>query len=678
MFKSVLRQALGVLFVLGSASMAVAQDLVFTPESSYHAATYSERYAEDWPEDKGGLLYLFVKNSGNTPQSIVSLSINGKAVAEFPDLHWWRAWPAEITPGAVGWVAIKATGAPLERDATAEVAITAASGAVAKTSVHCAASALHIGNVLPSEDRKILFVYLRNDGDAPVHLATLHLNAADYVIGQDAALQLLGAQDLAPGGLAILKVKRDMPWETLAPLVVRVAAERAGATEYVGAGMRLGDAHFSIGTWSSDLPGDLEAMATACDLAIDCVVTGHDWERNAAMASAYGIRTLSMVNKGDPKSPDTEMIAAQAANTTIAAWMVRDEPELGNKPSSLMLEHNQAFWQRDADTPTYLNLMMTRAFNDYGSIADIACMDHYVQFAPNAISWTGVTRNAVMEEAIAYTDLLKENTEPQRMWTWAQLAASVWGRQPEVWGVHYQFWAHIMGGAKGVLWFKYGPGWENKYTPQINAGRRIMQQFKPVRNLCFYGEPLRNLRSNHEKIIGRTLNSENAVVAVVLNNNQETGGLPIRMRFSIEHVAGEVVVPVPDWIPVEQVMRVTPDDAAPVAYRAVEGGVAIEVSLDEEMGVFIVGRKDSEAPSAAGTPQATVRTPDLLILSWSSATDNYGVRGYTLYRDGERMGEAFTTALVLRGGAAQAGRYSVEAFDAAKNPGPRSAEVVVE
>lgn len=681
--------SIGLRFLMGAVVAVLglsvrAQDLVITPETTYHAATRSTKYTEDWPEDHGGVLYLFVKNNSATPQSVNGINVgetalppSGTETAPEQGVHWWRAWPQEIAPGAVGWVTIKATGAPLAQGSTAELSVSAVSGATAKTTVVCNTPALRLANVLPSADRKTLYVYLRNDGAAEFQLQTLWLNEVSHALAQDPQVQVIGGTALAPGGLAILKVARDTPWPTLAPLSVRVTGTAGDAPVAVGAGLRLGDAHFAIGTWSSDLPKSPDGMAYAREVGIDCAVTGRNWKANADMASTFGIRVLSIVNEGDPKRPSAALIEEQARNSDIAAWMVRDEPELGNKPASLMLAHNQEFWTRDDDTPTYLNLMMMAGYNDYGHIPDIVCMDHYVQFAPNAIAWTGITRNAQMEEAIEYTDLLKTNTEPVRMWTWAQLAASVWDRQPHPWGVHYQFWAHVMGGAKGILWFKYGSGWENKYTPQVDAGRRLMMQFAPVRSACFYGEPLNNLRSENSNLIGRTLNSEHAVVAIVLNNNQESGGLPIRTRFSIASTNGEVTIPVPAWVPVEQVLQITPDGVTPAEHRVEAGCVVVKVALEEEMGVFLVGRKDVEAPTAVSSLQVAVKTPDLTVLTWPPSTDNIGVRHYVVYRDDASVGTTAMPLMQIRGGELPKGNYSVEAVDATGNVGPRSAPVPI-
>lgn len=677
------RVALGVLhvfrfllvLVLGCVS---AGAVVITPETTFHGATRSADYKEEWQDDIGGVLHLFVINDGAVSDSVSSVVLNGKPIGDSAGIRWWRAWPESLAPGGCGWVSIKAVGGPLEQGKDVEVEVRMASGGSAKTTTKCVTPPLRIANVLPSPDSSQLYIYVRNDAGEGIQLVQLLVNEKTYAIGKDPSLTLVGTQELGAGGLAILKLALPTPLPILSPLAVRVSGTRAGNPVHVGAGIRLTEPGFVFGSWSTDLPKDQEGMAYARTLGIDQVVTGRNWAANRKMMEQFFIRAMVSGNGGEPKAPEVPMLQEQSGNPDVSAWMVRDEPDLNGKPSTQMHEHTMAYWRNDRDTPTYLNLAISAGFNEYGPIADIACMDHYVMFAPNCIPWTGATRSAEMEEAIQYTDLLKQNTEPVRMSTWAQLAATVWGRQPLQWGVSYQFWAHVMGGAKGIYWFKYGPGFENKFTPQIQTGQRLVKQFEQVRNLCFYGEPLKNVTAVEERVKGRTLNSEHAVVAVVLNNNYEIGGLPMYTRYSLKPVESRVSVPVPAWVKVEQVTQITPDGPLPVDHAESAGVISFNVALNEDMGVFLIGEKDAAAPGKVSGLNAPMRSSDLLVLSWKAATDNFGVRGYTVYRDGEKLTDVFVPVALLRGVDAKPGSYAVEPFDAAGNRGERTEAIQVQ
>jgi len=645
------------------ADAARAQGLDLLEEYSYHPATRSTFYKEDWPEDSGGVLYGFVKNNGTAADGLAALEINGNPAADYDGIRWWRAWPPTLQPGEVGWFSIKATDAPLAAGAEAKIAWASRLGWRTEATVRCAPVDLRIANVLPSPGMDQLLLYLRNDGSNTLTIASVAINASQWTAASPELEAVGGSFEVPAGGLRILKLRPAASLRALAPLALRVQANAEAGPQTAAVGMRLVQPEFPIGTWSTDLPKEPEAMAFARKVGVDFAMTGLRWEQNAAMRAKFGIRTMHMPSVGDPKQPDVEVIKAQAANTDIAVWMVRDEPDLNGKPSRTMLEHNQEYWNYDAHHPTFLNLMTTAAFNEYGHIADIAGMDHYVMFAPNSIPWTGVTRSAAMEEAIEYTEQLKANTEPHRMWVWAQLAAGVWNRQPLSWGVDYQFWAHVMTGAKGILWFKYGPGTENSYTPQYQEGERLAAQLNAVRTACFYGEPQKNLVSDNPKVIGRTLVSESSVVAIALNNDYEIGGLPVRPRYTQNSSEATLTIPVPAWVPVERVRQITSEGATPVAFENVEGGIQIKAALAEDSLVYLIGQGDTTAPTVPSGLNVAHDTPETVVLAWEASSDDTGTAGYTLYRDGEKVGDFRAPVVVMRGDAIQPGQYTVAAWD---------------
>ncbi|MFJ6672809.1 lytic polysaccharide monooxygenase [Actinosynnema sp. NPDC091369] len=90
---------------------------------------------------------------------------------------------------------------------------------------------------------------------------------------------------------------------------------------------------------------------------------------------------------------------------------------------------------------------------------------------------------------------------------------------------------------------------------------------------------------------------------------------------------------------------------------------------------------DTQAPTAPGTPVATA-TANSVSLSWSAASDNSGVSGYTVYREAGATDVAVatasgTTATVTGLAADTAYQFYVVARDAAGNTSPPSAVVSV-
>ncbi len=84
---------------------------------------------------------------------------------------------------------------------------------------------------------------------------------------------------------------------------------------------------------------------------------------------------------------------------------------------------------------------------------------------------------------------------------------------------------------------------------------------------------------------------------------------------------------------------------------------------------------DTAAPSVPGGLVATAVSPTEVDLGWDPATDDAGVSGYTIYRDGAQVGSVGGTSFsdrTVAGGTSY--RYSVDAYDAAGNHSAPSAE----
>ncbi len=77
---------------------------------------------------------------------------------------------------------------------------------------------------------------------------------------------------------------------------------------------------------------------------------------------------------------------------------------------------------------------------------------------------------------------------------------------------------------------------------------------------------------------------------------------------------------------------------------------------------------DTTPPTAPGAPVAGTTTASSIALSWSAATDNYGVAGYQVYRNGALAGSATGTAYTDTGlQPSTSYSYTVKAKDAAGN-----------
>ncbi len=80
---------------------------------------------------------------------------------------------------------------------------------------------------------------------------------------------------------------------------------------------------------------------------------------------------------------------------------------------------------------------------------------------------------------------------------------------------------------------------------------------------------------------------------------------------------------------------------------------------------------DGQAPGAPGSLSATAAGPTSVQLGWTAATDNVGVAGYNVYRDGALVGTTSALSHLDSGlQPATAYAYELRAYDAAGNVGP--------
>ncbi|MEU9205947.1 glycoside hydrolase family 6 protein [Streptomyces sp. NPDC048332] len=80
------------------------------------------------------------------------------------------------------------------------------------------------------------------------------------------------------------------------------------------------------------------------------------------------------------------------------------------------------------------------------------------------------------------------------------------------------------------------------------------------------------------------------------------------------------------------------------------------------------GGNDTQAPTAPTGVTATAKTSSSVSLSWTASTDNTGVTGYDVFRNGVKVGSSTTTSYTDSGlSASTAYSYTVKAKDAAGN-----------
>lgn len=646
----------------GDPTAATVDGLTFVP------ATWKADYVEEAPyTDDGGLLHVRVDNALTTSDRVTAVTVDGVAVDAVPGLRWWRVWPPAMTPAggdaASSVVTIKAISAPLRADSTVTVRVETERGQVTTRAATLRAARLRIGSAVVSRDRRSVLLFLRNRGTEPLTVSRVGLNDRRWTAGADTGLVAVGGDwAVEPDRVRIVRVDLGAPLADLAPLAISVDATGAvpSGHEHVLAPIRVVEPTWAMGTWNSELPdADADGHRVAKEFLLDQHV-GSARDADIAFADRYRIR-INAQRFSDPAD-----VVARRGERAIRSWLLADEPDLHDdaQNTSASINDRVVQWRGlDPTHPTWVNFAMQRKFNEYGQLPDITGMDHYVICAPNAIALTGSVRLAVMEEAINYGDVLKDNTEPLPMWIWPQLAAG-WSCQPDAWAVSTQFWLSVMAGADGVNWFTWNA--HDRSDPQFAAayaqGTRDARVARQVAGVLTYGEIEASSTSSNPRIRTRTVVGLDAQVVMACNLDYAT--YPPAWAPTWYHLpsSGSITVDVPDWIDPTEVQQVTPSGT--VAAGATVNGrtVTIPVALDDECAVFTVGSPDATAPA---TPTGLNRAePDTL--AWDEGADDRGVAGYRVEHDGVVV--ATTDAAVYRAPeVAAAGTWTVRAVDSAGN-----------
>jgi chitinase len=122
------------------------------------------------------------------------------------------------------------------------------------------------------------------------------------------------------------------------------------------------------------------------------------------------------------------------------------------------------------------------------------------------------------------------------------------------------------------------------------------------------------------------------------------------------------------------IVRLTPNTTYSFTVKAKDGAGNSSASS----AALSVRSGDTISPASVSAVTASNITATSVTLSWQGSSDNYGVTGYTIYRDGVAVGSSETTSFVLNGlTAGTSYSLTVKAYDAAGNLSAGSATVAV-
>jgi hypothetical protein len=693
--------AFSILF--GTVAAAHGQSVSIADGSSFHRAVVGQKYGvlEGDPAtvDNGGVLYVFVQNADDEPDGIDSITVyNGVGEMVVPD--GWLVWPPVMddSNGQMSTVTIKGVEAPLAEGEAVSVVVHSINGA--RDSIFIPAletPAVRLANAIPSQDGETLFLYLRNDGDEYADVQGVFINDQWFDVTTDGTFSSLDeSMGLDPGEMGIYDITAALDLSRTAPLAIRlqyvVGGIFNGQTHWVSAGIRVVSPDLPIGSWhSSGLnPENEEGRKRLRRIGVEMLHGPGNPNFMADGFQRYHISTIREPNFGDPF--DANLPANEIANLGqqgfIKVWSVDDEPDLNSKPIDEQLLKAKAYRDNDPTTNTYVNLAVQKKYQRYGYYTDIVGMDHYAApSAPNVIPLTNVPvvgRMSEAEEALEYSDVLKWNTEPRRNWSWVQLAGSVWDHQAHPAAINYQFWAHFMAGAKGLEYFVAQSNTANNFPEQWNEGVTCFKEWKQIRNLCLYGEPvLTGTVTSNEDALARTLVGPEGMVVIVLNNTVRfTGNSLTGFNTLFDPVSYNVEFDMPEWLTGVSAYMLTDSTRIPVNMQQLGNGrvrITPPAQLNARSHVFVIGLEDTEAPNAIeGLNVAEYIDSANYTFSWKEPWDNVGVQGYNVYFNNVLVDRTHAPIYELKDQAlACSGYWKFAAYDNSGNIGPADSVLLV-
>jgi len=596
--------------------------------------------------DSAGLLTLFIRNNGPQIDSITSVIVTNSNGDTAKNKTWTIWYPIEIAASGSGKnlaaVLIKSLKSPLKEGDSVFVEVNTTKGFTDKKGFLNKSHKLKIVNIIPSQDLQTLYVYFRNDDTVSFNLLDIKLNGKSY---QDAwgDLPIIGGENILPNEVKITKLAPNITLNPLTPLFVEVIASRTSLPPVFNlvSFQRLVPAEFTFGTWESSLfdANKEDGRKLLRQLNITSV---HGPGNNILMQNAYNdyhMKTVWEPNLNNAVST----VQANSNVDYIDSWSIDDEPDLNGKNIDTQLIKNFNYWLNDNNTPSSVNLAVQKKYQRYGWYSDVVSMDHYTDNgAPNVIPLSWITREGSPREAIEYTEILKHNTEPKRMRSWCQLAVKgTWKFQPNDFINNYQYWAHVMGGAKGIDFFCAKTSTKSEYPIQWNEAKRQVEQTSPIKNLLLYGEPANNIKTRFNgDVDARMLVGENYAVIIVLNDSMDYFPINIitqEWRSEVYQKDFEIEFSLPVNVSTQQIYEQTAFGKIPIQGLTSLGGSRYKIAggIFKNSRVFVFAPNDITAPQQ---PQrlvfADISAPNKYTLSWQEPHDNFGVKGYIIKVDG--------------------------------------------
>ena len=535
--------------------------------------------------NKGGLIYVYYKNTSNKPITLAHWRWNNfdESVWRLDNLICWdRKYGNKINPGQTSVLEINGTSKDFaeNNDYNFEFISRNTWKSVLSHSGKLIKDQISIPLIRFKKGLRRIEIHVRNRGDKNIEIEEIE------IIGkQKLGLNILG-RNLSPSGHAIASIELKESLNESELVIIKVNINESGKIRTVMAHRRAFEDYFPIGTWGAKR----EDYLMQRQHHIDTCVEGSNLKSEFYIKEArqYGYKSLATINYND-----THSLRINRKQSAIACLQLSDEPDWVTHPQQVLLQDSIA---RNAYpyAPTMTTLCRNVTFFEYAPIVDLPCMDHYCVTAPSTSKWPS-PYGTKLEETGYYTRDLKVASEPKPIWVWSQ-GLFDWDERPQQTvptpeELAVQLVQNIGNGAKGILWFTFRKNPGLKYPKTRNAIRGWGRVLRLIREDLLGSEPI--LHENIESpsnVDAMALVNNNRIILCVTNKDYKMH--PDGYKFNKQEKA-KIKISLPSWISPKNIVKILPKGVKEMDCNYDNNGNII-IDIDEFRDAMIIAISNNE------------------------------------------------------------------------------------
>ena len=545
--------------------------------------------------NKGGLVFVYYKNTSDQAIRLTRFLINGKEQGYYTqsgDVAWTRSFGDKIDPGETKVYEINAVSDKFSngKDFSLTLIDRKRWSAIAKTHVTLEKEEVHISSIIWQEDLERFTLHLQNKSDQKWELQNVSISGKEVVelnttagfIEAHGHMILSGKvkEAFSPGKVCVASIDLKNRKET-----IRVYGHR---TCY--------DSYFAIGTWGIDKHRFDEAKNK---LHLNTFIRGGKStdEFYTKINKDYGFNVLTHTGM----YPDIDKINDLKNLEDIAFWYLQDEPD-ANRTAEAVLFSNQMTKQYDISKPTLVTLCRNVRFFEFAFIPDVACMDHYSVGAPTSSVWP-YRYGTKLEETGYYTRDLKLAAFPKPIWVWSQGLFN-WSERPmqkvpTAKELTYQLLSNLGNGAKGILWFTIKEKQAKDYPESLLAMQQCGRMLEMLKEDLLHGDPLQTNIESDSKLLIHPIIAKDKLILIVLNGDYAID--PVAYRWKAKQDV-DIKLEIPSWLKLASAYELIPEEGVKNAsFQLKKNSLSVNISHMEayKLFVFDTGEADLNQLQAA-------------------------------------------------------------------------------